>query len=101
MMPRPAGKDAAFGSRAGTERPGTRKAARAPNPWSFTSRFAPRRSRIEGGRIRRADLQDFLERGYAAFRIMKDPDRLMKAIAERETLFMHSLFDTGEDSVHG
>ncbi len=46
-------------------------------------------------------LQDFLERGYAAFRTMKDPDRLMKAIAERETNFMRRLLDTGEDSVHG
>lgn len=46
-------------------------------------------------------LQDFLERGYAAFRIMKDPDRLMAAIAERETIFMRSLFDTEEDGAHG
>jgi hypothetical protein len=46
-------------------------------------------------------LQDFLERGYAAFRIMKDPDRLMTAIAERETIFMRSLFDTEEESAHG
>ena len=32
---------------------------------------------------------------------MKDPDRLMKAIAERETLFMRSLLDVEEDSAHG
>ncbi len=47
------------------------------------------------------DLQDFLERGYAAFRTMKDPARLMGAIAERETLFMRSLFDAEKDSAHG
>jgi hypothetical protein len=46
-------------------------------------------------------LQDFLERGYAAFRTMKDPDRLMKAIAERETNFMRRLLESGEDSAHG
>jgi hypothetical protein len=46
-------------------------------------------------------LQDFLERGYATFRIMKDPERLMTAIAERETSFMRRLFDTEEDIAHG
>lgn len=46
-------------------------------------------------------LQDFLERGYAAFRTMKDPDRLMRAIAERETAFMCGLVDTEEDTAHG
>jgi hypothetical protein len=46
-------------------------------------------------------LQDFLERGYAAFRTMDEPDRLMKAIAERETMFMRSLFNTEEHTAHG
>lgn len=46
-------------------------------------------------------LQDFLERGYAAFRIMEEPARLMKAIAERETAFMCSLFDAEKDSARG
>jgi hypothetical protein len=38
-------------------------------------------------------LQDFLERGYAAFRDMPEPERLVRAIAERETNFMRSMFD--------
>jgi hypothetical protein len=53
-------------------------------------------------------LQDFLERGYAAFRTMQDAGRLMTAIAERETNFMQAMFDTlestpraSEDTAHG
>jgi hypothetical protein len=53
-------------------------------------------------------LQDFLERGYAAFRHMQDAGRLMRAIAEREADFMHALFGTvadphraAEDTAHG
>ncbi|HVW68525.1 MAG TPA: hypothetical protein VHB68_06090 [Steroidobacteraceae bacterium] len=38
-------------------------------------------------------LQDFLERGYHAFRKMTDPQRLLSAIAERETAFMNHLLD--------
>jgi len=36
-------------------------------------------------------LQDFLERGYAAFRRMRDAEGLLKAIKERETGFMHTM----------
>jgi len=36
-------------------------------------------------------LQDFLERGYRAFRHMQDAGRLMQAIRERETAYMQSL----------
>src|SRR5580658_2737949 len=46
MRPR-AGRDAAFGSPAATARPGTRKEARARNPWWSTSRYAHRRWPIE------------------------------------------------------
>ena len=40
-------------------------------------------------------LQDFLERGYAAFRRMQDTSRLLQAIAERETQFMHMMLAGG------
>jgi hypothetical protein len=53
-------------------------------------------------------LQEFLERGYAAFRSMQDAGRLMAAIAERETNFMQAMFETlqstpqaCEDTAHG
>jgi hypothetical protein len=36
-------------------------------------------------------LQDFLERGYAAFRQMQTADHLLQAIRERETRFMHAM----------
>jgi hypothetical protein len=44
-------------------------------------------------------LQDFLERGYAAFRRMQGAARLLQAIEERETRFMRGLL-AGEP-VHG
>ena len=37
-------------------------------------------------------LQDFLERGYAAFRRMHGAEPLLRAIRERETRFMNSMF---------
>jgi len=36
-------------------------------------------------------LQDFLERGHAAFRQMQDPERLLNAIQQREAEFMTSM----------
>src|SRR6202451_4643066 len=47
MTPPRAGRDAAFGSPVAIELPGTRKGARAPNPWWSTSKFAHRRWPIE------------------------------------------------------
>lgn len=38
-------------------------------------------------------LQDFLERGFAAFREMSDPQRLLQAVRERETRLMDTLLD--------
>jgi hypothetical protein len=38
-------------------------------------------------------LQDFLERGYAAFRTMQDAGHLMRAIANRETDFMQAMLE--------
>jgi hypothetical protein len=43
-------------------------------------------------------LQDFLERGYDAFRRMHDAERLLKVIRERETLFMDSML---REPAHG
>ncbi|MGA2706838.1 MAG: FFLEELY motif protein [Steroidobacteraceae bacterium] len=40
-------------------------------------------------------LQDFLERGHAAFRQMRDPERLLHAIQERETDFMTRMLRRG------
>ena len=37
-------------------------------------------------------LQDFLERGYAAFRRMRGAEPLLRAISERETRYMRSMF---------
>jgi len=42
-------------------------------------------------------LQDFLERGYDAFRKMGDPGVLLEAIRSRETNLMRRLFDGHED----
>jgi hypothetical protein len=42
-------------------------------------------------------LQDFLERGHAAFRKMQDPDRLLDAIQRRETEFMTSMLRRGAE----
>lgn len=42
-------------------------------------------------------LQDFLERGYDAFRKMGDPRVLLEAIRSRETTLMGRLFDGHED----
>ena len=42
-------------------------------------------------------LQDFLERGYDAFRTMEDPGVLLESIRSRETTLMHRLFDGRED----
>jgi hypothetical protein len=39
-----------------------------------------------------ADLQDFLERGYAAFREMKGADEFLAAVRERETKILNALF---------
>ena len=38
------------------------------------------------------ELQDFLERGYQAFRAVDSPERLFAAIRERETALMDALF---------
>ncbi len=38
-------------------------------------------------------LQDFLERGFAAFRQMNDPQRLLQAVRERETRLMDTLLN--------
>lgn len=38
-------------------------------------------------------LQDFLERGFAAFREMSDPQRLLQAVRERETRLMDALLN--------
>jgi len=43
-------------------------------------------------------LQDFLERGYAAFRDIRGADPLLEAIMARETQLMQSLF-AGDDSL--
>jgi hypothetical protein len=43
-------------------------------------------------------LQDFLERGYAAFRRMHGAERLLKVIRERETLFMDSMLRTSKSA---
>jgi hypothetical protein len=40
-------------------------------------------------------LQDFLERGFAAFRAMPDPGRLLHAIRERETRFLDAMLAGG------
>jgi hypothetical protein len=42
-------------------------------------------------------LQDFLERGYAAFRGMQDVGRLLQTIRRRETQLMQSLLCAGDD----
>ncbi len=42
-------------------------------------------------------LQDFLERGFAAFRKMGDPSALLGAIGSRESALMHRLFEGIED----
>jgi hypothetical protein len=42
-------------------------------------------------------LQDFLERGFAAFRRMKSAQRLLAAIRQRETLLMEALFNGNAD----
>lgn len=42
-------------------------------------------------------LQQFLERGFSSFATMADPTVLMNAIADRETVWIHRLFD--EDAI--
>ncbi len=42
------------------------------------------------------ELQDFLERGYAAFRRMRGAEGLLCAIRERETLFIQAMFEPAE-----
>jgi hypothetical protein len=42
------------------------------------------------------ELQDFLERGYAAFRRMRGAQGLLCAIRERETLFMQAMLEPAE-----
>ena len=41
-----------------------------------------------------ADLQDFLERGYAAFREMKGADEFLAAVSARETKILNALFSS-------
>jgi hypothetical protein len=41
-----------------------------------------------------ADLQDFLERGYAAFRDMKGADEFLAIVKTRETRILNALFST-------
>jgi len=41
-------------------------------------------------------LQDFLERGFAAFRDMPDAERLLGAVRERETRFLETVFSGSE-----
>jgi hypothetical protein len=43
-------------------------------------------------------LQDFLERGYDAFRRMRGAERLLKVIRERETRFMQSMLGNQESA---
>ena len=45
-------------------------------------------------------LQDFLERGFAAFRKMGDPGVLLEAIRTRETALMQALFNGSGDPFH-
>jgi hypothetical protein len=42
-------------------------------------------------------LQDFLERGLAAFRAMPDAERLLQAVRERETRFLNAMLTGGEE----
>lgn len=44
-------------------------------------------------------LQDFLERGYAAFRRLRNPWALLEAIRTRETALLHELLDGSVDPV--
>jgi hypothetical protein len=44
-------------------------------------------------------LQDFLERGFAAFRRMRDAERLLKAIREREILFMLAMLQISDKTL--
>jgi hypothetical protein len=39
-------------------------------------------------------LQDFLERGYAAFRAMKGADEFLAAVDARETRILNALFSS-------
>jgi hypothetical protein len=45
-------------------------------------------------------LQDFLERGFAAFRRMQGSERLLNAIRERETRLSEYLLQGGDDPQH-
>lgn len=45
-------------------------------------------------------LQDFLERGFAAFRQMQDPRVLLEAVRTRETALMHALLEGSQDPFH-
>jgi hypothetical protein len=42
-------------------------------------------------------LQDFLERGLAAFRAMPDADTLLQAVRERETRFLNAMLPSDEE----
>jgi hypothetical protein len=44
-------------------------------------------------------LQDFLERGYAAFRQLRNPWALLETIRTRETALLHAFFDGSNDPV--
>jgi len=46
-------------------------------------------------------LQDFLERGYGAFRRMRGAEPLLKVIRERETRFMRSMLGNQEPATGG
>jgi hypothetical protein len=44
-------------------------------------------------------LQDFLERGFDAFRAMPDAERLLQAVRERETRFLDALLAGGSEPI--
>jgi len=45
-------------------------------------------------------LQDFLEKGFSAFRHLQDARVLLEAIRTRETALMHALFSGSDDPFH-
>ncbi|HVP32188.1 MAG TPA: hypothetical protein VMT09_00940 [Steroidobacteraceae bacterium] len=57
--------------------------------------FALRAARAPAHAAGFGALQDFLERGFAAFRSMKDPGRMLDAIRERETRLCTALLAGG------
>jgi len=57
--------------------------------------FALRAARAPAHAAGFGALQDFLERGFAAFRSMKDAGRMLDAIRERETRLCTALLAGG------